>query len=47
MRKMAKNGSNKEGRQKSDGLRVPSSRRGEALPQKDYVRDYEGIVQHA
>ena len=31
----------------SGGLRVPSSRRGEALPQKNYERDYETIVQHA
>ena len=35
LRKMAKNGPNKEGNQNDDALRVPSSRRGEALPTGD------------
>ena len=35
LRKITKNGPNKEGNQNDDALRVPSSRRGEALPTGD------------
>ena len=39
MRKIAKNGPKKERTKKYDGIRVASSRRGEALPQEACVWD--------
>ena len=47
MQKNAKNGAKKEGKQNIDGLRVPSSRRGEALPTGELVKDYVKKIQHA
>ena len=48
VQKMTKNGPNKERHQNDDALRVPSSRRGEALPTGDLcVITCGSIVQHA